>query len=94
MASFEEIKVLLTNEVKSSPQYAVAVKVKDMIIADILAPNVDCNFIYTLEDSDYVDLNNKDKEEQIINMALKLVLGLDIQVNMGMIVVVMKQFLQ
>lgn len=93
MSSFEEIKGLLTNEIINSPQYQVAVKVKNLIVADILAPNINANFIYTLEDSDYVDINNKDKEEQIINMALKLVLGLDIEVNMGLIIVVMKKFI-
>ena len=93
MSSFEEIKGLLTNEIINSPQYAVAVKVKNLIVADILAPNVSANFVYTLVDSDYVDVNNKDKEEQIINMALKLVLGLDIEVNMGLIIVVMKKFI-
>ena len=90
---FENVQVLLTNEVINSPQYAVAVKVKDMIIADILAPNVSANFIYTLEDSDYVDINNKDKEDQIINMALKIVFGFDIEVSMGMIVIIMNKFL-
>ena len=93
MSSFEEIKGLLTNEIINSPQYAVAVKIKNMIIADISAPNVSANFIYTLEDSDYVDINNKDKEDQIIIMALKIVLGFDIEINMGMIVVIMKKFL-
>ena len=91
---FENVQVLLTNEVINSPQYAVAVKVKDMIIADILAPNVSANFIYTLEDSDYVDINNKDKEDQIINMALKIVFGFDIEVSMGMIVIIMNKFLK
>ena len=93
MSSFEEIKGLLTNEIINSPQYAVAVKVKNMIIADILAPNVSANFIYTLENSDYVDINNKDKEDQIINMALKIVLGFDIEVEMGMIIIPMKKFI-
>lgn len=93
MSSFEEIKGLLTNEIINSPQYSVAVKVKNLIISDILAPNVSANFIYTLEDSDYVDINNRDKENQIINMALKLVLGLDIEVNGGIIVVIMKKFI-
>ncbi len=93
MSSFEEIKGLLTNEILSSPQYTLAVKIKDLIKADILAPNINCNFIYTLQDSDYIDINNKNKEEQILNMALKIVLGLDIEISMGSVVVVMKQFL-
>ena len=93
MSAFEEIKGLLTNEVINSHQYLVATKIKNMIIEDILAPNINCNFIYTLEDSDYVDINNKDKEDQILSMALKIVLGLDIQVDMGMVVVIMKKFL-
>ena len=59
MSSFEEIKGLLTNEILSSPQYTLAVKIKDLIKADILAPNINCNFIYTLQDSDYIDINNK-----------------------------------
>jgi hypothetical protein len=93
MSAFIEIKGLLTTEIINSPQYAVAVKVKDMIVADILAPNVSANFVYTLEDSDYVDVNNKDIENQSINLALKVVLGLDVEVDMGMIVIPMKKFL-
>ena len=38
-------------------------------------------------------INNKNKEEQILNMALKIILGLDIEISMGSVVVVMKQFL-
>lgn len=93
MSSFTEINNLLTTEIINSPQYAVAVKVKNLIIADILAPNVSANFTYILVDSDYVDVNNKDIEDQSINLALKVVLGLDAEVQMGMIVIPMKKFL-
>lgn len=94
MSFFEEIKGLLTAEIINSPQYVVAIKVKDLIKADILAPNVNCNFVYTLENSDYVDINNKDKEDQIIRMALYIVFGFDIEVNMDSIIIPMRLFLK
>jgi hypothetical protein len=97
MSSFQEIKTLFTNEIINSPQYAVAMKIKDLIIADIQAPNIGFTFIYEFKDSDYKDLNNKDYEERVIVFALKLILGIDAELfNNGMnrgIVIVMKKFL-
>ena len=97
MSSFEEIKNLFTNEIINSPQYLVATKIKNLIIQDILAPNIDYSFSYLFVDSDYVDINNKDYEENIISMSLKLILGIDVElINNGIyrgVNVIMKKFL-
>ena len=93
MSSFEEIKLLFTNEIVNSPQYQVAIKIKNLIIQDIQAPNINYTFRYVLEDVDYVDVTNKDAENIIIQMALKLVLGFDVDINMGSVYVQMNKFL-
>ena len=94
MSSFEEIKGLFTNEIINSPQYLVATKIKNLIIQDIITPNINFSFSYLLENSDYVDINNKDKEEIIIKMALKILLGFEVEINMGCVIVVMDKFLE
>lgn len=93
MSSFEEIKGLFTNEIINSPQYLVATKIKGLIVQDIIAPSINFTFSYQLQDTDYVDINNKDKEDAIIRMALKLILGFDVEIIMGNIIVVMDKFL-
>ena len=98
MSSFEEIKNLFTNELVNSPQYLIATKIKNLIIADILAPNVNYSFSYMFVDSDYVDVNNKDYEENIIWLCLKVILGVESELlNNGMyrgVNIIMKQFLE
>ena len=56
MSAFDEIKVLFTTEITNCPQYVVAIKIKNLIIQDILAPNIDTTFTYQLEDTDYIDI--------------------------------------
>jgi hypothetical protein len=46
-----------------------------------------------LEDADYVDATNKDAENIIIEMALKIVLGFDVQINMASVYVQMNKVL-
>lgn len=94
MSSFEEIKGLFTNEIVNSPQYLVATKIKNLIVQDIITPNINFTFTYLLENTDYVDINNKDKEEVIIKMALKIILGFEVEINMGCVIVVMNKFLE
>jgi hypothetical protein len=98
MSSFEEIKSLFTAELVNSPQYLIATKIKNLIIVDILAPNVNYSFSYMFIDSDYVDVNNKDYEENIIWLCLKVILGVESElINNGMfrgVNVVMKKFLE
>ena len=98
MSSFEEIKNLFTNELINSPQYLVATKIKNLIIADILAPNVNYSFSYIFVDSDYVDVNNKDYEDNIIWLCLKVILGVEIElINNGMfrgVNIIMEKFLE
>jgi hypothetical protein len=98
MSSFEEIKLLFTNELVNSPQYLVATKIKNLIIADILAPNVNYSFSYMFVDTDYVDVNNKDYEDNIIWLCLKVILGVDSElINNGIyrgVNVIMDKFLK
>jgi hypothetical protein len=98
MTSFEEIKNLFTTELVNSPQYLVATKIKNLIIADILAPNINYSFSYMFVDSDYVDINNKDYEENIICLSLKVILGVEGElINNGIyrgVNIIMKKFLE
>jgi len=98
MSSFEEIKGLLTNELINSPQYLVATKIKNLIIADILAPNINSNFIYIFQDSDYIDVNNKDYEDNIIWLSLKIILGFECELvnnnEYRCVSIMMKKFLE
>ena len=97
MSSFEEIKSLFTSELINSPQYLVATKIKNLIIADILAPNVNYSFSYMFQDTDYIDINNKDYEDNITWLCLKLILGVESELinNGGFrgINIIMKRFL-
>ena len=93
MSHFEEIKGLFTNEISISPQYQVALKIKDLIKQDIITPNINFTFSYELQDTDYVDINNKDKEEIIICMALKMILGIEVDIYMSKITIVMNKFI-
>ena len=88
-----EIKGLFTNEIISSPQYQVALKIKDLIITDIVTPNINFLFIYTLQPEDYVNIENQAHEEQIIIMALQLILGFIVEINNGQVIVIMNKLL-
>ena len=93
MSAFEEIKLLFSNEIINSPQYLVATKIKNLIIQDIITPNINCAFVYQLQNTDYVDIANKDKEEEIIGLALKLILGFEVDISMSCISFKMIKFL-
>jgi hypothetical protein len=97
MSSFQEIKTLFTNEIINSPQYSVAIKIKDLLIADIQAPNIGFTFIYEFKDSDYQNIDNKDYEERVVVFSLKLILGIDVELFQNMsrgIVIIMDKFLE
>ncbi len=81
MSAFDEIKVLFTTEITNCPQYVVAIKIKNLIIQDILAPNIDTTFTYQLEDTDYINIYNKDKENRIIILCLKCILGITADIS-------------
>ena len=88
------IKELFTNEIIGSPQYQVALKIKDLIINDIVTPNINFLFTYTLQPGDYVNIENQANEEQIITMALKLILGFDVEINNQQVIIVMNKLLE
>ena len=96
MSSFEEIKSIFVAEILNTPQYQVALKIKDLLIEDILAPHLNLTFTYVFQDADY-STSNKDYEENIIVNSLKLILGFDVDLwndgnNRG-VLIVMKNFL-
>ena len=89
-----EIKGIFTNEIISSPQYQIGLKIKDLIINDIVTPNINFLFTYTLQTEDYEDVENQEHEEQIITMALKLILGFDVEINNQQVIIVMNKLLE
>lgn len=93
MSSFQQIKELFTNEIINSPQYQIGLKIKDLIITDIQEPKINYSFIYEFQPEDYQDINNKEHEENITVLALKLILGFQVEHIQGGIVVVMDKFL-
>jgi hypothetical protein len=97
MSNYNEIKTLFTNEIMNSPQYQIALKIKNLLIEEINAPNIDFSFCYNFQDSDYIDINNKEYEENIIYLGLKIILGVEVELfNNGMnrgVIIVMKHFL-
>ena len=94
MSYFEEIKGLFINEIMNSPQYQLGLKIKDLIKQEIITPNINFSFIYQLQNTDYIDINNKEHEETILKMALKVILGFQVEINMGSVIVIMDKFLQ
>jgi hypothetical protein len=97
MSSFDEIKGLLISEILNTPQYQVALKIKELLVKDILAPNLNLTFIYIFKPEDY-STSNKDYEENVIVDSLKLILGFEVGLyndgNSRGILVVMKNFLR
>lgn len=96
MSSFEEIKSIFVEEIQNSPQYQVALKIKDLLIEDILAPHLNLTFTYIFQADDY-STSNKDFEENIIVNSLRLIFGFDVDlwddgINRG-VLVVLKNFL-
>ncbi len=94
MSFFSEIKTLFTAEIEKTPQYLIGLKIKNLIIQDILTPTVNYNFTYTLVDEDFIDLNNKIYETNIIKLSLKLILGFEPEFFGDMIIINMKLFLE
>ena len=98
MSEFQTIRKLFNDELVASPQYLVATKIKNLIIADIIAPNVNYSFSYMFVDSDYIDVNNKDYEDNVIWLCLKVILGVECElINNGIVRgvnIIMKKFLE
>jgi hypothetical protein len=94
MSYFEEIKGLFINEIMNSPQYQLGLKIKDLIKQEIITPNINFSFIYQLQNTDYIDINNKEHEETILKMALKVILGFEVEISYSSVIVIMDKFLQ
>jgi hypothetical protein len=95
MSSFDEIKGLFSTELSNSPQFLVATKIKNLIIENIITPKIDIFFTYVLVDSDYTDITNKQYENEIIILCMKLILGIKVEIGNidNMLVVDMSKFL-
>ena len=94
MSYFEEIKGLFINEIMNSSQYQLGLKIKDLIKQEIITPNINFSFIYQLQNTDYIDINNKEHEETILKMALKIILGFEVEISYSSVIVIMDKFLQ
>ena len=96
MSSFDEIKLLFSTELSNSPQFLVATKIKNLIVANILAPKIDVYFTYQLLDTDYSDVSNKQYENNIIILCLKLLLNITVEIGNidNLLVVDMSKFLE
>ncbi len=96
MSSFDEIKLLFSTELRNSPQFLVATKIKNLIIENILAPKIDIYFTYQLLDTDYVDITNKQYENDIIILCMKLLLNITVEIGNidNMLVIDMSKFLE
>jgi hypothetical protein len=95
MSSFDEIKLLFSTELRNSPQFVVATKIKNLIIENILAPKIEIYFTYQLLDTDYVDITNKQYENDIIILCMKLILNITVEIGNidNMLVIDMSKFL-
>lgn len=93
MSFFNEISGLFTTEITNSPQYTLGIKIKNLLIQDIQFPNINYTFIYQLQPEDYIDINNKDKEDNILILALKLILGVNVEIINNQVIVIMKDFI-
>jgi hypothetical protein len=95
MSSFDELRLLYSTELSNSPQFSVATKIKNLIIENIVAPKIDIYFTYVLVDSDYTDITNKQYENDIIILCMKLILGVKVEIGNidNMLIVDMSKFL-
>ena len=72
MSSKQEIKDLFTAELMLTPEYQIALKVKQAILDEIAAPNVQGKVIYTYEQP--IEL----KSVEVLKMCLLILFGFPI----------------
>lgn len=89
MSSKEEIKVGFSNELMNTPQYQLALLVKQFILDEISRPNIAEYVIYTYE-------NPITREDvKILKMCLYLLFGFNVNdISENNVLVDMKKFLE
>ena len=88
MSSKEEIKVLFTSELKNTPEYAIVLAIKQIIISEILTPSVKSQVLYNFEylQSEY--------SVEVIKMCMLIEFGFSTNNISGSCVIIdMKDFL-
>lgn len=89
MASKQEIKDLFTAELMNTPQYQIVLNIKQVILNEILTPNVQPQIIYNFE------MVQTDEEVGIIKMCMIIEFGFDtVSINNNTVIIDMKNFLQ
>ena len=89
MTSKEEIKTLFVAELKTSPEYAIVLAIKQVIINEILVPSVQSKIIYNFEylQSEY--------SVEVIKMCMLVEFGFSTENISGSSVIIdMKDFLE
>lgn len=87
MSFFQEIKDLFQNEIINSPQYSLALLIKNKVIEEINRPSITECFAYQLDES----LTNFDIQN--LKLCLFVMFGFNVEINGLILVVDMKKFL-
>lgn len=88
MASKEEIKLAFINELKNTPQYQIVLNIKQMIINEIVRPNIQQRVLYNFDR--YVD----SEEQEIIKMCCIVEFGFEPSfINENFLDIQMKNFI-
>jgi len=89
MSSKQEIKDLFTAELMLTPEYQIALKVKQAILYEIATPNIQGTVVYTYETP--IDRQSV----QVLKMCLLLLFGFNTNnISENCVVIEMKSFLE
>jgi len=89
MSSKQEIKDLFIAELMNTPQYQIVLNIKQVIINEILTPNVQSQVIYEFETT------QTDEEVGIIKMCMIIEFGFDtVSINNNTVIIQMEKFLE
>lgn len=89
MSSKQEIKDLFTAELMLTPEYQIALKVKQAILYEISTPNIQGTVVYTYETP--IDRQSV----QVLKMCLLLLFGFNTNnISENCVVIEMKSFLE
>lgn len=89
MSSKQEIKDLFTAELLLTPEYQIALKVKQAILDEITAPHIQGNVVYTYEQP------IERQSVQVLKMCLFLLFGFNTNnISESSVVIEMKSFLE
>jgi hypothetical protein len=88
MSSKQEIKELFTSELKNTQQYQIVLAIKQVIMDEILTPQVESHVIYNFE------TQQTDEEVNVIKMCMIVEFGFDTNnISSNAVIIDMKDFL-